>query len=93
MKPDWNAIAKVGLPGVIACFLVWKLADGFEVFDVRLKAIESQHAEMLTHSERIEDLMGRAYMGNERVLYVLRAMCVNDAKSQEARRLCLEESR
>lgn len=92
-KIDWNAVAKVGLPGIIACFLVWKLADGFDVFEVRLRAIETQHAEMLNHSARVEDLMGRSYMSNERVLFVLRAMCINDAKSADARKLCLEEGR
>lgn len=91
MKIDWNAVAKVGIPGVIAMFLVWKLADGFDIFEKRLSAIESQHAEQSQHAARTEDLMGRSYMSNERVLYVLRTMCVNDAKTAEARRLCLED--
>lgn len=93
MKIDWNAVAKVGLPGVIACFLVYNLVIGFDKFDVRLQAVEQQHQSMLLHSERTEDLMGRSYMSNEKVLYVLRQMCVNDAKNADARRLCLEESR
>jgi len=93
MKIDWNAVAKVGIPGVIAMFLVYNLSTGFEKFDARLGAMERQHSDMLQHSERIEDLMGRTYMSNERVLYVLRQMCVNDAKTAEARRLCLEENR
>lgn len=95
MKPDWtavvNAIVKLGLPGAIAVFLVWRLAAGFDLFDVRLRAIESQHTEMLQHSERVEDLMGRSYMSSERVLYVLRIMCANEARTPEARRLCLED--
>lgn len=90
MKPDWNALVKLGVPSAIAVFLVWRLAAGFDLFDVRLRAVESQHAEMIQHSARVEDLMGRSYMANERVLFVLRAMCVNDAKTLEARRLCFE---
>lgn len=91
MKIDWNAVAKVGLPGVIACFLVWKMAEGFDMFEVRLKAIENQHAEMINHSERVEDLMGRAYMGSERILWVLKVTCANQAKTNDARKLCLED--
>lgn len=91
MKPDWNAIAKVGIPGVIACFLVWKLADGFEVFDVRLKAIESQHAAAAISAESAKDLAGRSLMSSERILWVLQAMCANDAKSNDARERCLRE--
>lgn len=93
VKIDWTAVGKFGIPGVIAMFLVWKLADGFDMFEARLRAVEQQHADLLVHTSRTEDLMGRAYMSNERVLYVLRQMCVNDAKTTEARRLCLEESR
>lgn len=93
MKPDWNAVVKLGVPSVIACFLVYNLVIGFDKFDVRLQAVERQHGDMLTHAERTEDLMGRTYMSSERALYVLRAMCVNDAKTPEARRLCLEEPR
>ena len=90
-KIDWNAVARVGIPGVIAMFLVWKLADGFDIFDKRLQAVELQHATMIQHSERIEDLMGRAYMGNERTLYVLKIMCVQNAKTAQDRRDCLQE--
>jgi hypothetical protein len=93
MKPDWNAIAKVGIPGAIAIFLVYRLAYGFDSFDVRFRAIESQHAEMIMYTQRVEDLMGRTYMSNERVLFVLRVMCANAAKTPEARRLCLEEGK
>lgn len=93
MKPDWNAIAKIGIPGAIAIFLVWRLAGGFDLFDVRLRAIEQQHAEMNSHGQRMEDLAGRAYMANERVLYVLKVMCANEAKTNDARRLCLEDAR
>jgi len=91
MKPDWNGIAKVGIPGVIACFLVYKLAIGFEAFDVRLKAIEGQHVQAAQISYEAKDLAGRALMTNEKVLWVLQMMCANDAKTNEARERCFRE--
>lgn len=91
MKPDWNAVAKVGLPGVIACFLVYRLAIGFEVFDARLKAIESQHSAAAVVAESSKDLAGRAYMTNERILWTLQIMCANDARSDAARERCLRD--
>lgn len=91
VKIDWNAIAKVGIPGVIACFLVWKLADGFDVFNVRLTAIETQHASAALAAESSKDLSGRALMSSERILWVLQTMCANDAKTSEARERCLRE--
>lgn len=89
MKIDWNAVAKVGIPGVIAMFLVYRLAVGFDAFDVRLKALEGQHALAAENALSAKDLAGRALMTNERVLFVLQTMCVNDAKSADARERCL----
>lgn len=91
MKPDWNAVAKVGIPGVIAMFLVWRLALGFDAVDIRLKALEQQHAQASQAAETAKDLAGRALMTNEKVLWVLRIMCTNDAKTNEARERCLRE--
>jgi len=88
MKPDWNAVAKVGIPGVIACFLVWRLAAGFDVFDKRLSEIESQHASAQSAADAIKDLSGRALMANERILWVLQISCANEAKTNEARERC-----
>ena len=91
MKPDWNAVAKVGIPGVIAMFLVYRLAIGFESFDVRLKAIEAQHIQSAQSAFEAKDLAGRALMTNERVLFVLRVMCANDAKTNDQRERCLRD--
>jgi len=92
MKPDWvNAIVKLGLPGAIAVFLVWRLAAGFDVLDVRLRAVESQHQDIQLQSEAIKDLTGRVLMSNERVLWVLQVMCANEAKTSDARERCLRE--
>ncbi len=88
-KLDWNAVAKIGIPGVIAMFLVYRLAVGFDAFETRLSAIETQHAQAAEANSVAKDLAGRALMTNERVLWVLQVMCANDAKTSEARERCL----
>lgn len=91
MKIDWNAVAKLGVPSVIAMFLVYNIVTGFDKFDVRLRAMESQHASAALAAEAAKDLAGRALMTNEKVLWVLQVMCANDAKTNEARERCFRE--
>jgi hypothetical protein len=94
MKPEWvSAIVKLGVPGAIAVFLVWRMAAGFEVFDVRLAAIEAQHVHASAEMLAAKDLAGRALMTNERVLWVLQVMCANEAKTNDARERCLSDGR
>lgn len=89
MLKEWfQAAAKFGAPSVLIAFLLWWLTGDF---NVRLRAIESQHTEMNQHASRTEDSMGRTYMSTEKVLYVLQTMCVNDAKTNDARERCLRE--
>lgn len=91
MKIDWAAVSKVGIPGVIAMFLVYNIVSGFDKFDVRLQALETQHAAAFESAAVAKDLAGRALMTNERVLWVLTVMCANDAKTTDARERCLQE--
>ena len=91
MKLDWNAIAKVGVPGAIALYLVWNLTTGFDKFDSRLAAMEVQHAHAAEASAVAKDIAGRGLMTNEKILWILKVMCVNDAQTKEARELCLAE--
>lgn len=89
MFKEWcAAAAKFGAPSVLIAFLLWWLTGDF---NVRLRAIESQHVEMNEHASRTEDAMGRTHMSTEKVLYVLQIMCVNDAKTSDARERCLRE--
>lgn len=88
VRPDWQAVAKVGVPGAIAMFLVYQLAGGFEKFDKRLGNIENQHTTAAQQTFDAKDLAGRALMTNEKVLWVLQAMCANDARNNEARERC-----
>ncbi len=67
---------------VIAGFLVWKLASGF---DEKMDAMSTQHAEMAMQY-RVNDNMTR------RMLVVLRVMCVNAARDEIARQNCLQET-
>lgn len=86
-KGLWAGVVKVGVPGALLVFIViWLVGD----FNVRLRAIEEQHSAQVGHSQRVENLVGSVYMSSERLLFVLRTMCVNEARSDEARRRCLE---
>ena len=91
MKLDWNAIAKVGIPGVIAMWFSYNIVTGFDKFDIRLRAMEQQHAHAASAAEAAKDLAGRALMTNERILWMLSVMCANDAKTNDARERCLRE--
>jgi hypothetical protein len=89
--PAWvEAALKLGVPGGIAVFLVWRLAGGFDVVNDRLKEIEAQHASIAAHSERVEDLMGNTFHSSERAVMILRVMCANAAKNEESRERCLQ---
>jgi len=69
---------------VIAGFLVWRMAGGFDLFAAKMDALTLQHAQ-LADQYRASDNMTR------RMLVVLRVMCVNAADTEQARRNCLEE--
>jgi hypothetical protein len=90
-KIDWTAVGKVGIPGIIAMFLVYNIVTGFEKFDIRLQALETQHTVAATAATDAKDLAGRALMTNERVLWVLQVMCTNEAKTADARERCIRE--
>ncbi len=70
---------------VIAGFLVWRLSGGFDVFATKMDALTLQHSEMAAQY-RASDLMTR------RMLVVLRVMCVNAARTEDARQNCLQET-
>lgn len=70
---------------VIAGFLVWRLAGGFDLFATKMDALTLQHIE-LAAQYRSADIMTR------RMLVVLRIMCVNSAKTENARQSCLQET-
>lgn len=90
--PDWvNAILKLGIPGAIAIFLVYRLAQGFDVITLRLGNLEVQQTQVLSEHMRLADLSGRSTMISEKILNVLRVQCVNTARTDEARRDCLQE--
>ena len=70
---------------IIAGFLVWRLSTGFEVFASKMDALTLQHSEMAAQYKASD------YM-NRRMLVVLRVMCVNAAKNEDARQNCLQET-
>jgi len=70
---------------IIAGFLVWRQAGGFDVFAAKMDALTLQHTEMAAQY-RASDNMTR------RMLVVLRVMCVNAARTEDARQSCLQEN-
>lgn len=80
-----------GLGGGFALLFAYQMAEGQSDARSAMSEISSQHVSMQQAAESAKELAGRSYMANERVLYVLRIMCVNQAKTDEARRLCLAE--
>lgn len=69
-----------------------QMAQGQTEARTAMAELQRQHEQMVQAADATKDLAGRSYMANERVLYVLRVLCVNDAKTAEARRLCLAEN-
>lgn len=70
---------------VIAGFLVWRMAGGFDLYASKMDELTRQHTE-ISQQFRTSDMMTR------RMLVVLRVMCVNAAKSEDARQSCLQET-
>lgn len=88
IKELLTATVKLGAPMALLIFIViWLTGD----FNVRLRAIETQHQEMLQHAARTEDLTGRTYMAIERVFNVQLAQCLNAARNQTATQRCLAD--
>lgn len=69
---------------VIAGFLVWRLAGGFDLFAEKMNELTKQHAEMASQYKQSDQM-------TRRMLVVLRVMCVNAAKNEDARQSCLQE--
>lgn len=98
VKIDWNAVAKVGIPGVIAMFLVYRLALGFEIIEGKMKESSEQHQLMVTEQQnlargvlKLADKQGETQMLQEKILNVMRVMCIQGAVTAADRRECLKE--
>lgn len=98
MKIDWNAVAKVGIPGVIALFLVYRLSMGFEMFERRLNAQDEKHAAMIVEQQnlgrailKLADKQGESQAFQQQILGVMRVMCIQGAVTPADRRECLKE--
>lgn len=64
VRIDWNAVAKVGLPGVIAMFLVYRLATGFDAF-------AKEHDAISDGLGKVVNITGQSDMAQQQILYVL----------------------
>lgn len=70
---------------IIAGFLVWRLAGGFDIYAQKMDALTVQHSEMAAQYKASDNM-------TRRMLVVLRVMCVNAAKNEDARQNCLQET-
>lgn len=79
--PWWvKAIGVVGVPSAIAIYLVWTIASGLvpamAEMQKTLNAVAADH--IVSKSQ------------NDNILRVLRASCVNQAQTNDARERCLQ---
>lgn len=84
VKIDWNAVAKVGIPGVIAMFLVYRLSVGFDVF-------AKDHERLLESMAQVVTITRQSDIAQRQILYVLQTMCVNQARTDSQRADCLRK--
>lgn len=87
---DWlNAVLRIGAPTALLMFVVfWLTGD----FNVRLRAIEEQHGQAAAIALQTKGLTERSLSINERILWTLRIMCANSAKTNTDRDRCLREN-
>lgn len=96
MNENWIKTIKVlGLPTVAAVVFGWIL-----LVDVRgdQKDFKEQHAAMIIEQQnlargvlKLADKQGETQMLQEKILGVMRVMCVQGAQTQADRRECLKE--
>jgi hypothetical protein len=83
--PDWGKVAAyVGIPGVIALYLVWVLASSFnaklDAHDLEARTLAEQHA-----AETRE--------GFRQLVPLLQQICANTAKTDDERAACWQVAR
>jgi len=90
MPTDWSKIGdfavKVGVPSVIAIYLVWILTQGLSQDMAAMKASFDQHssqaAMMMQQYEQVR-------IQSDRQLYVMQRICINSANTPQERQECL----
>lgn len=82
--PSWvKAIAAIGIPGVIALFLVWQGAKQLPKIEERQVAIEKS---MIQTQEAIRQQAARM----DQMYRMLQRICSNTAKSEDDRQRCFD---
>lgn len=91
----WKAIGKYGVPSVVAAVLGYVLIAEVRA-DQRL--MKEQHAAMVVEQQhlargilKLADKAGETQMLQEKVLMVMRTMCIQGATTAADRRECLRE--
>lgn len=90
-----KGVQKYGLPTVIACLLGYIMIAELRADQ---KEIKSQQGALVVEQQnlgrgilKLADKSGETQMLQEKILMVLRAMCVQDATTPADRRACLKE--
>lgn len=90
MPTDWGKLGdfavKVGVPGVIALYVVYILANGLSTDIKAMKSSLDDHQktafEMTRQYEQVR-------IQSDRQLYVMQRICINSAKTPAERETCL----
>lgn len=84
----WKTLAKSGPWAVVAGVLI-----GVFVFDVRVGITEGrgQHEHLIQSVDAVKNIAGQSDMAMQKVLAVLLASCINNARNEEQRNRCLGE--
>lgn len=82
----WKNVTKYGLGTVGFVVLGY-----FMLTDVRAdqRATRTEHSELITAVGAVANIAGQSDMAQQQILYVLQAMCSNQAKNDDQRENCL----
>ena len=79
---------KLGVPSAIALLLTYAMItnskDEHHAIDVELKSLRQSVI-------GVTDIVGQSHMVQDRTLYVLRRICVNEARTPNDRDACLKD--
>lgn len=86
---DWEGIAKIGVPAVIALYLVYRLSNGLDSVADELRLRAQEHISQNANIDSIKQITGQSDMAQQQILYVLQTLCVNGARTDSQRADCL----
>lgn len=88
LAPLWKAVAAVGVPAVIALYLVWTLAN-FVVTSERTMLAQMNEISRVVEMIQADRAADRVQV--ESLKRVIRVLCVNSSETRKDREACLAE--